>query len=128
MLGEMPRLVHSGLQQGHRAFADAQGSGHGVPHALHVAFRRLQLIDDQLDEMAFVAVQGIDLVQRKDLPVHPDVGVATLAHLVEQLAVVSLATHHQRGEKVALLPPVLIHYQVDDLSVGVAGHLLPGDR
>ena len=78
--------------------------------------------------MALVAVQSLDLVQRQDIPVHPDIGVAALAQLVEQFAVMSLSAHDQRSEQIALLPLIFIHYQVHDLRVGVADHLLPRDR
>ena len=78
--------------------------------------------------MTFVAVQSVNFVERKYIPVHSDIGVATFSELVEQFAVVSLAADDQRSEQVALLPLIFIHYKVHDLRVRVADHLPPRDR
>ena len=124
----MPQFVRAELQQGDRAFAKIQSRHHGVPGPFLIALRRLELVHDQFYEVAFVAVQSINLVQREYIPVHSDIGVASFAELVEQLAVMSLAPHDQRSEQIALLALIFIHYEVHDLRVRVAGHLLPRDR
>ncbi len=128
MLGKVSEFVRAELQQGDRAFAEVQRCHHGVPHPLLVPLRRLELIHNQFDEMTLVAVQGIHFVQREDIPVHPDIGVATLAELVEQFAVVPLAADNKRSQEVALLPLIFIHYEVHDLRVGVADHFFSRDR
>ena len=78
--------------------------------------------------MAFVAVQGIHLIERMDLTVHPDLGVTTTAKLVEEFTVMTLSSTHKRSKQVALLTFVAFHDEVYDLLVGVAHHLLASRR
>ena len=72
--------------------------------------------------MGLVSVKRRDFRQLENLSVDSDLGIAPLPHLVEELLVMSLSSHHYRGEQVALPPGVVFHNQVYNLLIGVPDH------
>ena len=128
MLGEMLQGISAGLQHRHRTLSQVEGGHHGIPDPLLVSLRRLELIDHKLNEMALVAVQGIDFIQRPDLAVNPDFSISTPPQLVEKFPVVTLPASYERSEEIALPAFVALDYKVHDLSVRVPYHLLSGHR
>ena len=128
MLGEMPERPRLHVHDGKRAFAGGKRRAHRTAHASVIAVSGLQLVHHELDEMAFVAVERIDLRKLLQLPVYAHSGEALAAQLVEEFAVVPLAASDQRCEQQALAPMVAAHYQLDYLRIGVAHHLLAGQR
>ena len=127
VLGIMVQRTRLMVEHRQRAFAQPQGGSDRSAYARLVPLAGLELVHDELDEVPFVAVHGLDLVQVADLPVDADLQIALLAERVEQFAVVALAAAHQRREQHALASVELLQDQVHDLRVGVAHHLLARD-
>ena len=124
MLGIMGQGTAFAVQNGQGAFADIERPPHGIPDAAVVSRFRLQAVHHHFNEVGFVTVQGVHLLQFTDFPVYADLRVAALAQLVEQLPVMALAAAHQRRKQVALAALILAHDQVYNLLVRVAHHLL----
>ena len=128
MLGEVAELVVPALKHRHGTFAEVKGGHHRVPYPFRVPLRGLELVYDKFNEMAFVAVQDVHLVKRKDFPVDSDFCVPSLSQLVEKFPVMALSSPHKRSEKITTLPFITVHDQVNYLLVSIADHLLAGDR
>lgn len=128
MLGEVTDLAGGEILDGKRALACRERRRDRCAYAGFIAFARLELIDDKLDEMAFVAVQGIDVIELLNFAVYADLRIAFLSVLLEELTVVTLAPADERREQDAFASLIFFHYEIDDLRVGVAYHLLAGGR
>ena len=128
VLGEMMEFAVLIVQHGQRALALVERGDDRVANAFLVPVSGLEFVDHKLDEMGLVAVHGLKGTQVLDLPVDAHLGIATLAELFEQLAVMAFAAAHQRAEQQAFasLEPGLD--QGDDLLVGVTDHLFAADR
>ena len=87
-----------------------------------------EAVDDKLYEMCLVAVQRCDFVEFKELSVNADLRVTSLAHLLQELLVMSLASSHQRRKKIALAVLIILQNQRDDLFVCISDHGLSGLR
>ena len=128
MLGEMVDFSRLVVQDGQRALALVERGDDRVADAFLVPVSGLEFVDHKLDEMGLVAVHGLKGTQVLNLPVDAHLGIATLAELFEQLAVMAFSAAHQRTEQQALasLEPGLD--QGNDLLVGVTDHLFAADR
>ena len=122
MLREMVQFAGLVVQHSQRTLALVQGGSDRTADALLVPLARLELVDDQLDEMRLVAVHGLDGPELLDLPVDTHLGVSPLAHLLEKLAVMTLAAAHERTEQQALATFEAGQDQGRDLFVGIAHH------
>ena len=78
--------------------------------------------------MWLITVQSRDFIQFAQLPVDTDLGVAALAHLFQELLVMTLSATHQRSKKITFAPGIIIHDQRDYLLVAVSDHGLAGLR
>ena len=128
VLGEMPEGAGLHVHDGQRTLSGREGHAHRAAHALLVAVFGLQFVDHQFHEVALVAVEGVHLRKVAQLAVDAHAREALAAQLVEEFAVMPLASAHQRREQQALAVAVAAHYQVDYLRVGVADQLPAGHR
>ena len=124
MLREMAQLSSFKIEDSHGALSALQSGHHGIAYAFPVIAGRDKLVDHELDEMRFVAVHERDHAQVLDLPVDPALGVALPSHLGEELLVMSFPSADYGRKKVAFPPVVILQYEVHDLLVRVADHLL----
>ena len=97
MLGVVTHRAGLHVEDRQGPLAEVQGGRHRVADALEVAAAGLHLVDDELDEMDLVAVQGLGLGELADLAVDADLGIAAAAQLVEELAIMTLAATYERG-------------------------------
>ena len=127
-IDEMLRIMMQGarlvVEHRERALAQAERGSDRSAHARLVALAGLELVHDELDEMGLVAVHRLDVVQFADLAVDAHLQEALLAERIEKLAVVALASAHQRREQQAFASLEFLQDQVHDLRVGIAHHLL----
>ena len=78
--------------------------------------------------MWLITVQSRDFIQFAQLSVDTDLGVAALAHLLEELFVVTLSATNQRSKKITFAAGVVLHDQRDYLLIAVSDHSLAGLR
>ncbi len=81
-------------------------------------------VDHDLDIVDLIAVELHAVRQFAHLPVDPHMKESLFADLIEQFAVMSLATLDQRGEHEDLLAVVLFQDEINDLLLAVPHHLL----
>ena len=115
------------IQDGDRSLAGTDGGHDAVANPFFVARFRPELVDDQLDEMRFVAVKGLDVCEIPDLSVNAHLGVSPLAKPFQQFAVMAFPSLDKRGEENAFPATVDRHDEVDDLRIRVTDHLLSAD-
>ena len=103
------------LDQG-QPLAELQRCLQGIGQAGPDPFADNQAIDDHLDGVLFLLVQGNLLFEFAHLAVHANADVAAAAHLFKQTGILSLAAAHQGSE----------HLQADPLRKGddLIDHLL----
>ena len=110
------------------AFASRKGGKYRLADTLGIRGVRLELVDHELDEMGLVPVQLGHLGKILQLAVNAYLRISALAHLVEELLVMAFTPSDERSEKVTFAASVVRKYEVSDLLVGIADHLLPGGR
>ena len=129
---KMLRIMGNGsrfhVHDRYRTLSEVQRRHHGILDALFVLLRRFQAVDDQFDEMGLVSVERCKFVEFADLAVDAHLGVSSLSHLLDEFLVMALASLYQRGKEVALAVAIVLHYQGDDLFVGISDHRLAGFR
>ncbi len=89
-----------------------------------------QAVDHHLDGVLLVAgqVHVLAVGQLDHLAVDPDPGEPLLGHVVEEAAVLALATPDHRGEHLEPGAVGQLHHPVDDLLGGLAGHRAAAGR
>ena len=75
VFGKILHFPVFGVHDGEFAFPLCEGGHYRVPYAFFIFVFRLQLVDDQFDEVRFVPVQRAHFFEKPDFPVY--------AHLVE---------------------------------------------
>ena len=78
--------------------------------------------------MGLVAVQRRYFIQFKELSIHPDLSVSSLAHLFQKLFVMTFSASDHWSKKIAFAAGVILHYERDDLLVCISYHLFSGLR
>ena len=79
-----------------------------------------EAVDDGVDRVLLFLVEPDRVVERENGPVHPHPGEAGLAHLLDHLAVLTLALLHERGEDEELRT----RRELQDLPDDLLGRLL----
>ena len=127
---EMPGIMVQSpvlhIQYGKRTLPQRESRLHGAADTVSVPVIRLELVHDKFDEMRLVAVQGVDLGKRGNLPVDTGLGVTLLAQLLEEFLVAALAPVDKRREQQALPAVIFLQYQLHYALVGVPHHLPSG--
>ena len=84
------------IHYSHRALTEVQSRHHRILDALFILLRRLQTIDNKLDKMWLITVQSCNFIKLANLSIDTDLGISTLAHLLQKLLIMSLTAPHQR--------------------------------
>ena len=122
----MAHLARRHILYHQQAVALLHGGSHAVLQAHIVLVRRNQFVDDHLHIVILVSVQLHAGQCFAHFAVHPDIEVALLAHLLEQVLVVSLTVAHQGSQDIDALALIIAQNQLQDLLFGVLHHLLAG--
>ena len=96
-------------QHVHHAFAMLQRRGQSLAQGRFVLSRHHQACHGQFNGVLFEAVNARKACGRQEVPVHPQVGVATRAGPVGQFGVDAFAVHHQGTEQADVLAFELTH-------------------
>ena len=120
----MAHAVGLRIEYHQQPVALAHGGGHAVLQARVVLIRHHKLVYHHLHIVVLVAVQLHAGQGFAHLAVHTHIEVALLAHLLEELLVVSLTVTHQWGKDVDALSFIVFQDEVQYLLFGVLHHLL----
>ena len=112
------------IQDGQGAFAEVQGRHYGFPDSFGVFRGRFQPVHHELDEMGFVPVYHGYFRQIVKFPVYAHLGVSPPSELFEKFLVMTFTSPDKRGEEIAFLPGIAVHYEGYYLFVRIPCHFL----
>jgi len=99
-----------------QAIRDVQGRFYGIRKALFQALTHHDPVHDDIDRMFDLLIQGRDIVDFVELPVHFNPLETALAQFREFLAVFALTTAYQRRQQVKPRAVTHFHDAVDHLA------------
>ena len=111
-------------EQHHHALALFEGGLDSFTQTGFATFVHTQAVDDQLDVVNLVAIDLHVVGELLYLAIDAHPKEPFHRHLGEELAVVTLAAAHQRGEDDDFLLGVVVVYDVEYLLLGELHHLL----
>ena len=120
----MLHLAGFKVHHGRRALAEGQGAHYGFADTLEVIHPvRFKAVHNKIYEVGLVSIQLDNILKLNYFPVYKGLGVATAAHLLEELFVMALAATHQRSKQVTFASFVSGNNELYNLLVGIANHL-----
>ena len=128
VLREELLLARGDVVHEHEPAGEARRRLRAVREAARAVGAHDEAVDDYLDIVLFVLVEGYLLAEVVDGPVHARADIAALARVLEDLGVLALARAHDGGQDLdarALRPG---HDLVDNLVYGLLAYLLAALR
>ena len=120
----MAHLATVLIHEHDESVALSHGIGHALAQALVVLVVDLELIDHHLDVVVLIAVETHAVHHLAHLAIDTHIEEALAAHLLEELAVVSLAGLDERSQDEDGTALIVFQYEVDNLLLGILDHLL----
>ena len=102
----------------------SHGIGHTLAQALVVLVVDLEFVDHHLDVVVLVAVETHAMHHLAHLTIDTHIEEALAAHLLEELAVVSLTSLDEWSENKDGTALIIIQYEINYLLLGILDHLL----